>query len=262
VQKAPRSEVSASLRDLNSGSSKLPWTSIIFHVPSASVQRAVIIGPGVVCSKDASGRSGRVVRKRAIAAKVVSKRLGAGGVGKRASGIARPTKVWSGGATRRGGIGSGVASGKPSQLTRKRCARASAQHQRAKILWRGGANGLAATNVSGSSRNIRVGVFAVWHVAWLCVACWIARHATANGVGIVVASVGRGERGRRTPLEHVFADLIVRSASVKFPDPKRRRERAGVRAISRPPFPFFDIWGRGGYAHAVARRDPAAGGAR
>ena len=32
----------------------------------------------------------------------------------------------------------------------------------------------------------------------------------------------------------------MRWASVKFPDPKRRREREGVRAILRPPFPFFD----------------------
>src|SRR5438552_3751819 len=109
--KAPRSEVSASLRDLNSGSSKLPWTSIIFYGTSASGQRVVIIGPGVVCSRDANGCSGLGVRKHVIAAKVVSKRLDAGGVGKRAGGIARPTKVWSGDATRRSGIGSGGASG-------------------------------------------------------------------------------------------------------------------------------------------------------
>ena len=84
MQKAPRSEVSASLRDLNSGSSTLPWTSIIFYGTSARGQRAVSIGPGVVCSRDANGCSGRGVRKHAIAAKVVSKRLVAGGVGKRA----------------------------------------------------------------------------------------------------------------------------------------------------------------------------------
>jgi hypothetical protein len=78
---------------LNSGSSKLPWTSIIFYGTSASDQRVVIIGPGVVFSKDANGRSGRGVRKHVIAAKVVSKRLDAGVVGKRASDIARPTMV-------------------------------------------------------------------------------------------------------------------------------------------------------------------------
>ena len=99
VQKAPRSEVSASLRDLNSGSNKLPWTSIIFYVTSASGQRVVDIGPGVVCSRDANGCSGRGVRKRAIAAKVVSKRLGAGGVGRRASVIEAAIAVVRGGAT-------------------------------------------------------------------------------------------------------------------------------------------------------------------
>ena len=183
MQKAPRSEVSASLRDLNSGSSKLPWTSIIFHGTSASGQRVVIIGPGVVCSKDANGCSGRGVRKHAIAAKVVGKQLDAGGVGKRASGIARPTKVWSVDATRRSDIGSGGASGKLRQLTRSRCARASAQHQRAKILRRGAANGRDATSISRSSTNIRASDFAAWRAAWLCVACWTARHVTGRVVG-------------------------------------------------------------------------------
>jgi hypothetical protein len=168
---------------LNSGSSKLPWTSIIFYVTSASGQRAVIIGPGVVFSKDANGRSGHGVRKHVIAAKVVSKRLDGGGVVKRASGIARPTKVWSGDATRRSGIGSGGASGKWRQLTRSRCARASAQHQRAKILRRGGANGRVVTNISMSSMNIRASVFAAWRAAWLCVACWTERHVIERVVG-------------------------------------------------------------------------------
>jgi hypothetical protein len=145
---------------LNSGSSKLPWTSIIFYGTSARGQRVVVIGPGVVCSKDVNGRSGRGVRKHAIAAKIVSKRLDAGVVGKRASGIARPTKVWNGGATRRSGIGVGGASGKLRQLTRSRCARASAQHHRAKIVRRDGVNGRVATNISRSSMNIRASVFA------------------------------------------------------------------------------------------------------
>jgi len=174
---------------LNSGSNKLPWTSIIFHVTSASGQRAVIVGPGVVCSRDANGCSGRGVRKHAIAVKVVSKRHGAGGVGKRASVIARPTKVWSGDVTRRSGIGSGCVNAKRRrQLTWQRRARASAQQQRAKIFRRGAANGLVATNISRSSMNIRAGVFAVWHAAWLCVACWIARHVTGPVVGSGVSS--------------------------------------------------------------------------
>src|SRR6202030_2997744 len=47
--------------------------------------------------------------------------------------------------------------------------------------------------------------------------------------------------------------------SVKFLDPKRREERVVVKAISRPPFPFFDIGERGGYAHELERRQHAAG---
>jgi hypothetical protein len=145
---------------LNSGSSKLPWTSIIFYGTLASGQRAVIIGPDVVCSRDANGYSGRGVRKHAIAAKVVSKRLGAGGVGRRASVIEPAIAGVRGGATRRGDIGSGGASGKPRQLTRSRCARASAQHHRTKIFQRGGVNGRVATNISMSSMSIRASVFA------------------------------------------------------------------------------------------------------
>jgi len=186
--KAPRSEVSASLRDLNSGSNRLPWTRVILSVTSTSGQRVVVIGPGGVCSRDANGCSGRDVRKHVIAAKVVSKQLDAGDVGKRASDIARPTKVWSGGATRRGGIGSGCVSGKPSQLPRTCRTRASAQRQGTKIFRHGGVNGRVATNISRSSMSIRVGVFAAWRAAWLCVACWIARHVTGRVVGTCVVS--------------------------------------------------------------------------
>jgi hypothetical protein len=117
-------------------------------VTSASGQRAVIIGLGVVCSRDVNGRSGHSVRKHVIAAKVVSKRLDAGGVGKRASGIARPTKVWSGGAIRRGVIGSGGVSKRGRQLTRIGWARASAQHLRATISRRAAAIARDATNTS------------------------------------------------------------------------------------------------------------------
>src|SRR5262245_3819016 len=163
----PRSEVSASLRDLNSGSNWLPWPRVILSVTSASGQRAVVIGLGVVCSRDANGCSGRGVRKHAIAAKVVSKRLGVGGVGRRASGIAPPTKEWSGDATRRGDIGSVGASGKWRQLPRNCRARASAQHREVKIFRHDGANGRVATNTSMSSMNNRTSVFAAWLAAWL-----------------------------------------------------------------------------------------------
>jgi hypothetical protein len=173
---------------LTGGSNRLPWTEVILLVPSASGQRAVIIGPGVVCSRDANGRSGRGVRKHVIAAKVVGKQLDAGGVGKRASAIARPTKVWSVDATRRSGIGSGGASGTLRQLTRSRCARASAQHQRTKILRRAGVNGRVATSFSPSRMNTRAGVFAAWGVDWLCVACWIASRVIGRVVGACVVN--------------------------------------------------------------------------
>jgi hypothetical protein len=173
---------------LNSGSNRLPWTEVILFVTSASGQRAVIIGPGVVCSRDANGCSGRGVRKHAIAAKVVSKRLGAGGVGKRASVIEPAIVDASEGATRRGGIGSGCANAKPRQLTWICRTRASAQHHRAKILRHGDANGRDATNISRSSMNIRASVFAAWRAAWLCVACWTERHVIGYVVGACVVN--------------------------------------------------------------------------
>ena len=168
---------------MNSGSSKLPWTNIIFYGTSASGQRAVIIGPGVVCSRDANGCSDRGVRKHVIAAKVVSKRLDAGGVGRQVSAIEAAIQDASDGATRRSGIGSGGASDKPRQLTRSRCARASAQHLRTKIVQRGGVNDRVATNNSMSNMNIRASVFAAWRAAWLCVACWTEKHVTGRVVG-------------------------------------------------------------------------------
>jgi hypothetical protein len=145
---------------LNSGSNRLPWTEVILFVTSASGQRAVIIGPGVVCSRDANGCSGRGVRKHAIAAKVVRRRLGAGGACKQAGVIEPAILDANDGATSRGGIGSGCVNAKPRQLTWICQTRASAQHHRAKILRRGDANGRDATNISRSGMNIRAGVFA------------------------------------------------------------------------------------------------------
>jgi hypothetical protein len=146
----------------------------------------VVIGPGVVCSRDANGCSGRGVRKHDIVAKVVSKRLGAGGVGKRAGVIEPAIRGVSGGATRRVGIGSGRANAKRRQLTWLCWTRASAQHHRAKIFKRGAANGRDATNDFRSSMNIRASVFAAWRVAWLCVACWIGNRVIERGAGIGV----------------------------------------------------------------------------
>lgn len=188
VGKAPRSEVDASLRDLHSGSNDLPWTSIIFYGISASGQRDVIIGRGVVFSKDANGCSGRGVRKHGIAVRRVNKRLGVGGVIERASVIGRAIRGVSGVGTRVGGIGNGVVTGKRRQLTRQCRARASAQPPRAKIFRRGGVNGLVVTNTFRSSMNIRTSDFAVWHADWRYDACWIARRGIANVVGACVAS--------------------------------------------------------------------------
>jgi hypothetical protein len=110
VQKTPRSEVDTSLRDLNSGSKWLPWTEVIVFVTSANVQRAVGSGgPGVVCSRVANGCSGRGVPKRAIAVRPVSKRLGVGGGGSRASAIAAPMRGASGGANNPSAIDSASA---------------------------------------------------------------------------------------------------------------------------------------------------------
>ena len=81
-------------------------------VPSARGQRAVIIGPGVVCSKDANGCSGRGVHKHVIAVRRVNKRPGVGGVVERASVIGPAIQGASGGGTKVGAIGSAVVNGK------------------------------------------------------------------------------------------------------------------------------------------------------
>jgi len=167
---------------------QLPWTEVILLVTSASGQRVVIIGPGVVCSKDANGCSGRGVRKRVIAVNPVNKRRGSGVVGRRASGIERRSMARNAGGNRVGGIASGCAKDKRRQLTRIRCARASAQGLGAKILRRGHAIGRVVMNFSPFSKNIRASVFAVWRAAWLCVACWIARRGIGRGGAICVVS--------------------------------------------------------------------------
>jgi len=118
---------------LTSGSKRLPWTEVIVLVTSASVQRAVGSGPGAVCSRAANGRSGRGVRKRAIAVRAVRKRHGVGGVGNRASAIAAPIRGASGGANNPSAIDSASANVPRRQLRRRRCARASAQRQRVQI---------------------------------------------------------------------------------------------------------------------------------
>lgn len=188
MQETPRSEVSASLRDLNSGSKRLPWTAVIVLVTSASGQRVVIIGRGVVCSKAANGSSGRGVRKRVIAVTHVNKRRGGGGAARRASGIERPSLARNVGGNRASGIARGGANGKSRQLPRMRRARASAQRLGAQILWRGLAIDRVATSISRFPMTIRAGVFAAWRAAWRYVACWIVRRGIERGVGACVVS--------------------------------------------------------------------------
>jgi hypothetical protein len=184
----PRSEVRVSLRGLTSGSTVLPWTTVILSGTSTSDQRAVGRGRGVVCSRAASGGSGRDVPKRGIAVPPVGKRLGAGGDGKPVSAIGPLPRGASGGRNSTGGIGSGGVNDRQRQLTRTRRARASAQRTSRQIFRRGRASGRVATNFSPSSMNIRVRVFAAWRAAWRCVACWIAKRGIGRGGAAGVGS--------------------------------------------------------------------------
>jgi hypothetical protein len=175
---------------LNSGSNRLPWTRVILFGTSASGQRAVIIGLGSVCSKAANGCFGRGIGDAIFAVRHVNKKLDAGGVGRRASSIARPIRARSGGAPSRSAIGSGSArGGKKRQLTWIRRARASAYSVAAKIFRANPAIGRVATNYSPFPMNTRASVFAAWNADWLCVAFSIAKHAIRRGVGVRVASV-------------------------------------------------------------------------
>jgi hypothetical protein len=86
-----------------------------------------------------------------------------------------------------GAIGSG--SGKRRQLARRSRARASAYSPAQEIFRAGRAVGLVVMNFSRLLMNIRASVFAAWPADWLCVACWIAKHAIRRGVA---ASAGAG----------------------------------------------------------------------
>ena len=185
MEKTPRSEVDASLRDLTGGSNRLPWTIIILFGTSANGQRAVIIGPGCVCSKDADGCFGRVVRKHVIAAFHVKQRLGFGGGGGRPRRTARAIMAKSSVARNRSAIenGNGSVNERPRQLTSSQRARASAQLLGLKISRGGAVLGRVATNFFPSRMNIRASDFAAWRADWLCVACWIVKRATESVVG-------------------------------------------------------------------------------
>lgn len=167
----------------------LPWTTVIFFGTSASGQRAAIIDRDDVCSRAASGYSGRGVLKRGIAPNRVGALGDAGGVGGPARSIVPAKTASSIGGNNHDAIGNGCVSDGQRQLAKSRRARASAQRRRAKIFRRGRVIGLAATNFSPFPMNIRASAFAVWRAVWLYVGCWIARHVTGRDVGGCVASV-------------------------------------------------------------------------
>lgn len=78
---------------------------------SVSGQRAVIIGLGVVSSRDVNGRIGRGIRAVTFAVKHAGRRRSAGDAGGRASNIGPVNRVENGGGSRADGIGSAVVSG-------------------------------------------------------------------------------------------------------------------------------------------------------
>ena len=165
----------------------LPWTTVIFFGTSASGQRAAIIDRDDVCSRAASGSSGRGVHKRGIAPNRVGTLGGVGGVGGLASSIVPARTASSIGGNNPDAIGNGSVSDGQRQLTRSRRARASAQRRRAKIFRRGRVIGLVAMSFSRFPMSIRASVFAVWRAVWLYGGCWIARRVTGHdAVGCVV----------------------------------------------------------------------------
>jgi hypothetical protein len=87
-----------------------------------------------------------------------------------------------------GAIGSGDASKKRRQLTRRGRARASAYRPQAKIFRPSRAIDQVAMSFLPFRMNIRANVFAASPVDWLCVACWIGKRAIRRGVGSGVVS--------------------------------------------------------------------------
>jgi hypothetical protein len=161
----------------------LPWTTVIFFATSASGQRAAILDRDAVCSRAASGSSGRGVHKRAIAPNRVGTLGGVGGVGGPASSIVPARTASSIGGNNPDAIGNGSVSDGQRQLTKSRRARASAQRRRAKIFRRGRVIGLVAMSFSRFPMSIRASVFAAWRAVWLYVGCWIARRVTGRDAG-------------------------------------------------------------------------------
>jgi hypothetical protein len=160
----------------------LPWTRVIFFGTSVSGQRAVIIGPGSVCSKDANGCSGRGIGDPIFAVKHVNRRLDAGSVGRPTRSIVRPRRAGNAGGNKVNGIDSGNVNGKRRQLTRRCRARVSAYNPAAIIPRIGRAIGRVATNFSRCRMNIRVSVFAASRAVWLCVVCSIASRGIRRGI--------------------------------------------------------------------------------
>lgn len=202
--KAPRSEVKASLRDLTSGSNRLPWTGVIFFGVFALDHTTAVVDAGVVFSKVVNNSSGRVTPKHVIAAKVVAKRRGVGGVGRPANGIGPVRTASSGGASSSGATGSVVANGKSKpkqcQLPYRHRARASAQRPEAKRFAYGRVIGRAATCCSRCRTGMRRDVFVAWLVAWRYGVCWIVKP--------VIAHADNGDDGQHGPRLHDQRTLL------------------------------------------------------
>lgn len=161
----------------------LPWTNDIFFGTSTSGQRVAVIDRDDVCSRGASGCSGRGIHKLGIAPKRASTPGGAGGVGRQASGIGQVRTASSIGGNSHNAIGNGCMSDEHRQLTRSRRARASAQRRRAEIFRRGHAIVLVAMSFSRFPMNIRASIFAAWRAAWRYGACSTERHAIGSDGG-------------------------------------------------------------------------------
>jgi hypothetical protein len=91
--------------------------------------------------------------------------------------------------------------------------------------------------------SIRASAFVAWRADWLCVECWIARHAIGRGVGGCGASAGQGERGRRTRRDDVFAHFFLLIESVKFPDPEPEEGAGGRESNFMFPVSLLRCWG-------------------
>ena len=212
----------------------LPWARRHFIISHHhGKRRSVLVERVGACSRGASAGSRRRIPSAGTAAVRAVRRRSVGG-GRRRAGVIGPARRGaSGGGPRASATGSGGVSG--PQLPCRRCARASAQPRRAKILSSACALDPAVTSRSGSIPHAPAGVFVAWRADWLCVACWIGRRAIERGVGSRVASARPSARGRRTRREHVFASSAPRSRQRKLPRPEAEEGAGGRLRVGASP---------------------------